>query len=113
MHRKTKKYLRGIRLLGLPQTVELPHQAVYGLLAVRGYQWDGKDWQRAPELSRQHESASVRITANEPYAERLALTLIDFFDYAGMETHKLSGPYPSRNSTTVRYYLHMTFPPDD
>lgn len=105
--RKTLKYRRACGVLGIDPDAEVPHEGLYGMLAMKGYQWTGKNWVRA-EKTRRTKAGEIRIMASEPLATDLAGALVDFLEINGAHIVGTSGPYPNKADSRVRRFIKFT-----
>lgn len=108
MPRQTKKYTAACSLLGLPSTARLPHAAVYGMLALRGFKWNGKRWES--DQSRGELTASIRITAHEDYITQLTIAISDLLEFNGATVRSQKGPYTSQKSSKLITYINFSHP---
>jgi hypothetical protein len=112
MPRATRKYVKACETLGLPVHSDLPHDAVYGLLSIRGYLWNGENWTLSRNASdRAYLNGSLRISASLPDAEIIALSLIDALAAMGITAHRITGPYPNKTGKESRFYIYFTYNP--
>lgn len=108
MARKTLKYTTACETLGIPPDADLPHEAVYGLLSIRGYLWDGARWTlgKSDTIAR---GGALRVSAVGGDAELITLALIDILPLIGLEPTTIKGPYPDRKSDKERFYLSFVY----
>lgn len=108
MPRQTKKYTAACDMLGLPRKASLPHAAVYGMLILRGFRWNGDIWVR--ERQKNMLTASVRITAHEDYITPLTIAISDLLELNGATIHSQKGPYQSSKSNKFISYVNFSHP---
>ena len=109
MPRKTRKYTEACKVLGLPDNADIPHEAVYGMLALRFYQWNGETWVRTGQGDKVALSGSIRISARGGDSELISLALIDILPLIGLEVTNIRGPYQDRKSDKIRFYLTFIY----
>lgn len=107
MARQTKKYTSACKVLGIPCDQNVPHEAVYGMLALRGYEWQQNRW-KAPKQAL--ESASVRIEAKEQYLESIVDAIAYLLESNSASVHSIKGPYKNRQGKNSRMYINFSHP---
>lgn len=107
MARQTKKYTAACSMLGLPHNADIPHAAVYGMLALRGFEWSGQAWVNNSKLS--PHAASVRISCEEGYLPTFASMIEDLLISLGCKITSEKGPYKNREGKQARFYINFKF----
>lgn len=108
MPRLTKKYKGACETLGLPIDAGLPHEAVYGMLALHGFEWDGEKWRQQNE-GVNRKSGSLRVSADPDVAGQLTDAIAYIIAEIGLTTTNIRGPYPDRKSKKERWYITFDY----
>lgn len=105
--KKTKKYIAACNALGLPVGAGVPHEAVYGMLVLRGYEWSDGKW-----VAQQIEDAlcgDIRVTGLPCHIDDLVLLCVEALENAGAHVNRISRPYSRRKSDKVMVYVNFTY----
>lgn len=107
MTRLTKKYKAACRVLGVPLNAEVPHEALYGMLVLRGFAWDGKTW--ANEHMKQWNRAKLRVEGPRGDVETLAQVHAEILTLSGFVVKSISRVYENRKSNNARVYIEFEY----
>lgn len=106
-----KKYHAGCAALRLPVGDGIHPEALYALLAARGYSWDGEQWlNHTPRPAPKAAMGSVAIRAGLHEAETLAAALYGVMEMFGAVPHRMTGPKFLQDAGNVEYRIDFTIP---
>jgi len=108
MARKTKKYVAACKLLSIPVDADVPHEALYGMLALRGHNWSGDAWVMDKEGDNLC-TASLRLSADPQHAQDLTHTISQILAEIGIDTSNIRGPYENRKDKKQRWYITIQY----
>jgi hypothetical protein len=107
MAKKTKKFLAACHALNVsPDNTDMPNAALYGLLAMRNYIWNGEHWLR-PETPQKR--ATVRVWADGEDIGDITMLIASALTGMGFEIDTLSKPYQDRDGGLYRQYINFTY----
>lgn len=107
MVRITKKYRKACEMLEIPIGAEVPHEALYGMLALRGFEWNKREW--TPTAAEIEHRGSIRLTAPQGHIKALCDTVQQLLLLVDVHVHKVSGPHQNRKSDSSRMYIHFSY----
>ena len=106
--RQTRKYIAACKLASVPTNSDVPHEALYGWLALQGFIWQGGQWvQPKPVCTEKIEARFVGSIAN---VRQWRDTLVDALEHSGASDIRVSAIKKSRSSDDVRIYISWLEP---
>lgn len=109
MPRQTSKYVLACVAAGVPSHAGIPHEAVYGMMALAGMVWDGKKWEEADARYRVRRTACFRVEAHPQEAQEFAEALENFITTNGMTLAQTKGPYRNKENGKERFYVNFRY----
>lgn len=109
MPRQTRKYTEACKEAGVPSNADIPHEAVYGMLSLRGKKWDGKNWASTDKRPRVSRVGTVKVSAYPDDVKSIAEAIADTMALWGFYITSIKGPYPNKRNRQERYYINFKY----